>query len=193
MAACAETREPHEDYQYAAAPELAAATPATPLPSPAIPAPRRDPVQKTTYAGLPGLPAPVIVTPAKPLQCVPYARRLSNIQIRGDAWTWWRSASGRYRRGRRPAVGAVLALQRQGRSLGHLAVVTGIVNGREIIVSHANWLNRGKIHLNIPVTDVSFLGNWSSVKVWYAPGGHYGGRTYKAHGFIYPSLNIAAH
>jgi surface antigen len=162
------------------------------MPAPPPSAPRQSQKQSATYRGPPGFPAPVIVTPAKPLQCVPYARRLSNIQIRGDAWTWWRSASGRYRRGRKPAVGAVLALSRQGRSLGHLAVVTQIVNDREIIVSHANWLNQGRIHLNNPVTDVSFWGNWSAVRVWYAPGGHCGGRAYKSHGFIYPAVTTAA-
>ena len=53
-----------------------------------------------------------IVAPAKPLQCVPYARRVSGIAIRGDAWTWWRTAERRYRKGSRPAVGSVLALKR---------------------------------------------------------------------------------
>ena len=29
------------------------------------------------------------------LQCVPYARQVSGIQIYGDAWTWWDQAEGR--------------------------------------------------------------------------------------------------
>jgi hypothetical protein len=29
------------------------------------------------------------------LQCVPYARQVSGIQIYGDAWTWWDQAAGR--------------------------------------------------------------------------------------------------
>src|SRR3990172_347826 len=70
-------------------------------------------------------PSTRIVTPARPLQCVPYARQASGIDIRGDAWTWWRSAKGIYRQGQRPAVGAVLVLKRTARLRGgHLAVVT---------------------------------------------------------------------
>lgn len=29
------------------------------------------------------------------LQCVPYARQISGIQIYGDAWTWWGQAEGK--------------------------------------------------------------------------------------------------
>jgi len=38
----------------------------------------------------------VMIAAARPLQCVPYARQLSGLDIRGDAWSWWpaRSASG---------------------------------------------------------------------------------------------------
>src|SRR5688572_24210456 len=43
------------------------------------------------------------------LQCVPYARAQSGIDIRGNALTWWDQAAGRYRRGAEPQVGAVLA------------------------------------------------------------------------------------
>jgi surface antigen len=134
---------------------------------------------------------PRIVTPQKRLQCVPYAREHSKIEIRGDAWTWWNQAKGRYQRGRVPAVGAVLVLRRKGDSRGHLAVVGQIVSDREVIANHANWLNQGRIHQGTPVQDVSFLGNWSAVKVWYTPGNHYGGQAYAAHGFIHPKLTAA--
>ena len=40
------------------------------------------------------------------LQCVPYARQLTGIQIFGDAHTWWGQAAGKYERGRAPKVGA---------------------------------------------------------------------------------------
>ena len=123
-----------------------------------------------------------IVEPARPLQCVPYARKASGISIRGDAWTWWRSAKGRYRRGDRPAVGAVLVLQKTARlRLGHLAVVKQIIDSREILVDQANWLNRGQIHLSTSVRDVSANNDWSAVRVWYTPGRTYGTRTYRAH------------
>ncbi|MCH8139013.1 MAG: CHAP domain-containing protein [Proteobacteria bacterium] len=128
-----------------------------------------------------------IVVPPTPLQCVPYARKVSRVSIRGDAWTWWQSAKGRYRRGGAPSVGSVLVLKRTRRlRLGHLAVVKAILNDREIVVDQANWLNRGRIHLNIPVRDVSAGNDWSAVRVWYAPGGNYGTRTYPVRGFIHP-------
>ena len=128
-----------------------------------------------------------IVVPPTPLQCVPYARKVSRVSIRGDAWTWWRSAKGRYRRGGTPSVGSVLVLKRTRRlRLGHLAVVKAIVNDRLIVVDQANWLNRGRIHLNIPVRDVSARNDWSAVRVWYAPEGNYGNRTYPVQGFIAP-------
>jgi hypothetical protein len=136
------------------------------------------------------LPAPIvaprIVHARAPLQCVPYARRHVNISLRGEAWTWWRSAKGRYARGRAPREGSVLVLKRRGRSLGHIAVVTRIVGPREIIVDHANWLNRGRIHLSTPVRDVSKNNDWSAVRVWYTPGKTWGRSAYPAYGFIYP-------
>ncbi len=133
-----------------------------------------------------GTPARIVV-PATPLQCVPYARQVSGVSIRGDAWTWWRSAKGRYRRGGTPSVGSVLVLKRTRRlRLGHLAVVKVILNDRLIVVDQANWLNRGRLPLNIPVRDVSAGNAWSEVRVWYAPGGNYGTRTYPVQGFIHP-------
>lgn len=132
------------------------------------------------------LPKPRIVRARGRLQCVPFARRHVNISLRGHAWTWWRAAKGRYARGRRPEVGSVLVLKRRGRSLGHIAVVTRIVGPREIIADHANWLNRGRIHLGTPVRDVSKHNDWSAVRVWYTPGNTLGRSAYPAYGFIYP-------
>lgn len=134
------------------------------------------------------LPAPRIVNASRRLQCVPYARRHVKIALRGAAWTWWRGAEGRYERGRLPQVGSVLVLKRRGRSRGHLAVVTRINGPREIIVDHANWLNRGRIHLATPVRDVSPNNDWSAVRVWYTPGNTWGRSAYPAYGFIYPGV-----
>ena len=39
------------------------------------------------------------------LQCVPYARALTGVEIRGDAHSWWGQAEGRYDRGEKPKVG----------------------------------------------------------------------------------------
>lgn len=134
-------------------------------------------------------PRPKIVGAAGPLQCVPYARELTGIPIRGDAWTWWLSADGKYQRSDRPEPGAILVMGRTQRlRAGHLAVVTQVLSNREIIVRHANWLNRGRIHLDTPVKDVSPNNDWSAVKVWYTPGDTYGRRNYEVQGFILPVL-----
>lgn len=136
---------------------------------------------------------PRIVTPRKRGQCVPYARQLSGIPIHGDAWTWWRQAAGKYRRSARPTVGSVLVFRRTSRNrYGHLAVVTRIINDREVIVNHQNWLNKGRIHIDTPVRDVSRRNDWSAVRVWYTPGNVLGRSTYAAHGFIHPSRQQAA-
>lgn len=130
-------------------------------------------------------PKPRLVAVRRPLQCVPYARRKSQIAIWGDSWRWWRTAAGRYQRGYEPRNSAVLVFERNRRSRGHLAVVEHVLSDREIVVSHANWLNRGRIHMNTPVQDVSLENDWSAVRVWYIPGGKYGSATYRTQGFIY--------
>ena len=144
--------------------------------------PRTDGRSTSTAA----LPTARIIAAATPLQCVPYARSISDIAIRGDAWTWWGSATGRYPRDNRPTVGAVLVLKRTDRiRYGHVAVVSRVVSSREILVNHANWLNRGRIHLDMPVRDVSPDNDWSVVRLWYAPGNTFGKRRYAAYGFIH--------
>jgi surface antigen len=151
-------------------------------------------------SGLGALPQAVMPTPARPrpairkvsqpLQCVPYARELSKIALRGNAWTWWQKAKGRYERGSMPRPGAVLVLSKTNRlRLGHLAVVAGVRSSREIVVHQANWLNRGQIHRYTPVIDVSENNDWSVVRVWYTPGRVYGSRHYPAYGFIYPKAD----
>ncbi len=128
---------------------------------------------------------PRIVNGKRRLECVIYARGLTGIDLSGDAWTWWRGAAGRYRRGNIPEVGATLVMGRKGRSRGHLAVVVRVVSAREVVTRHANWLNNGQIHLDTPVRDVSRRGDWSAVRVWYVPGNVLGKSTYPAYGFIY--------
>lgn len=130
---------------------------------------------------------PRIVPAALPLQCVPFARDVSGIALRGNAWTWWDKAEGRYERALRPVVGSIMVLSRTKRNpLGHLAVVTEILGDREIVVSHANWLNRGQIHLDTPVVDVSPGNDWSLIRSWYIPGQTMGLNVYPVSGFILP-------
>jgi len=142
------------------------------------------------------LPKPLlaeIVVPSQPLQCVPYARELSNIQIRGNAWTWWDQAEGRYPRSTAPRAGAVMVLKRKdANSLGHVAYVEEVIDNRTALVSHANWLNEGRLHNHAPVIDVSEDNDWSAVRFWNTEGGHFGGNTYYPYGFIHQNLTIAS-
>lgn len=131
------------------------------------------------------------------LQCVPFARDASGIDIRGNAKTWWSQAAGRYERGNTPREGSVLTLPGSGRMrLGHVAMVSKVVNAREILLTHANWSRRGGIERNVRAVDVSENGDWSRVKIWFARSGDLGTTSYPAYGFIYAnapsSLQYAA-
>lgn len=126
------------------------------------------------------------------VECVPVARQQSGIQIYGDARTWWSQADGRYARGNTPRKGAVLAFKPHGAmTLGHVAAVSKIIDDRNILVTHANWSmingRRGQIERNVRMIDVSEDGDWSRVRVWYAPLEDLGTTHWPVHGFIYPS------
>lgn len=124
------------------------------------------------------------------LQCVPYARTVSGIQLRGDAHTWWDQAAGRYQRGFSPRVGAVMAFKPYGPMvLGHVATVSRILDSRRVLVRHANWSplggERGQIEDNVLAMDVSARNDWSEVRVWYQPLGGLGTTHWPVSGFIY--------
>lgn len=122
----------------------------------------------------------------KVLECVPYARQLSGIQIYGDAHTWWNQAKGRYARGRVPRVGAVMAVAPHNNSrLGHVATVSKVIDSRTILLSHANWSYRGKIERNVTALDVSPANDWSEVRIWYGPSQNLGHTHWPVAGFIY--------
>lgn len=134
-----------------------------------------------------GWPAARILPASPPLQCVPYARSNSDVKIWGNAWTWWHSAQGRYAQDNQPEIGSILVMKRTKRlRYGHVAVVTRLISDRVIVVDHANWLNHGQIHRNVPVHDVSPGNDWSAVRVWYTPGDRLGAHTYASYGFIHP-------
>jgi surface antigen len=121
------------------------------------------------------------------LQCVPYAREVSGIEIHGNAKTWWGQAAGKYERGSTPREGAVLAFPGHGKMwAGHVATVSKIVSDREILLNHANWSRRGGIERGVRAIDVSDNGDWSKVRVWFAPMGDLGLTAYPTQGFIYP-------
>jgi surface antigen len=131
------------------------------------------------------------------LQCVPFARTFSGIQIFGDAYTWWQQASGKYNKGFVPKTGAVLVFKQTGiMRQGHVAVVSQVLTDRVIQVTHANWSvisgTRGKVEKDVTVIDVSQQGDWSSVKVWYDPVRDLGNTVYPTYGFIYSSTQNAA-
>jgi surface antigen len=122
------------------------------------------------------------------ISCVPYARQVSGIEVVGNAWQWWENAAGLYARGDRPEAGSVLNFRSNGRMrLGHVAVVTRVVNAREVMVDHANWTTggrRGAISRNVAVVDVSEANNWSAVRVELDRDGTFGS-VYPTYGFIY--------
>jgi surface antigen len=122
------------------------------------------------------------------ISCVPYARQVSGIEVTGNAWEWWNNAAGLYARGDRPEAGSVLNFRANGRMrLGHVAVVTQVVNRREVIVEHANWPSgggRGGVSHGVAVVDVSEANNWSAVRVELGHEGTFGS-VYPTYGFIY--------
>ncbi|MCA8886708.1 MAG: CHAP domain-containing protein [Hyphomonadaceae bacterium] len=127
------------------------------------------------------------------LQCVPFARRESGVEIYGNANTWWRQAQGRYETTETPSEGAVMVLHGYNTNArGHVAVVKEMVSPRLAIVDHANWLNGGEITRDVPVMDVSEAGDWSAVRVWNVVGRYWGGRTYRVQGFILNMLTPQA-
>jgi len=121
------------------------------------------------------------------LECVPFARQVSGIQLYGNADSWWDQAAGRYSRGAEPAPGGVLVFRRSGRlEFGHVSVVDRVVSAREITVTQSNWVHR-RITRGDLVLDVSARNDWSAVRVWWAPIGALGGTVYPTYGFIAPS------
>jgi hypothetical protein len=122
------------------------------------------------------------------LSCVPFARSDSGIAVGGNAWQWWDNAAGVYARGSIPEPGSVLSFRANGRMrLGHVAVVTRVINPREIEIEHANWSEggmRGGVTRNVPVVDVSEANDWTAVRVGLSESGRFGS-IYPTYGFIY--------
>lgn len=124
-----------------------------------------------------------------PVQCVPYARKVSGINIRGDAHQWWDRAAPAYQRGQTPRPGSALVLSRTARmTSGHVAVVKEVLGPRQINVTHSNWGNdrysRRVIYDSMRVEDVSPRNDWTSVRFWN-PDKNVFGFPYAARGFIY--------
>jgi surface antigen len=119
------------------------------------------------------------------LQCVPFARENTGIELSGNANTWWNNAEGVYERGARPEVGSVLNFRATGRMRwGHVAVVTNVVNSRRIEIDHANWGGPGRVSRDIDVVDVSPENDWTAVRVALDRSEEFGS-VYPTYGFIY--------
>lgn len=120
------------------------------------------------------------------LTCVPFARSISAVKLTGDAWVWWGAAAGRYHRSHAPAPGAVLVMKRTNRLRhGHVAVVSAVLNSREILLDHANW-SPGEIARGERAIDVSANNDWSNVRVWHDSSATYGVHVYPVYGFVHP-------
>jgi surface antigen len=118
------------------------------------------------------------------VECAPFARQVSGIQLYGDAATWWEQAAGRYQRTSEPVEGGVLVFRRSSRlPAGHVSVVAHLVSDREIRVTQANWVHHRITH-DEPVIDVSPGNDWSRVRVWWAPSNALGTSVYPTYGFI---------
>jgi hypothetical protein len=121
---------------------------------------------------------------ARVIQCVAFAKQDAGIIISGNARDWWYNAQGVYERGHQPETGSVLSFSPTGRMpLGHVAVVSDVVDSRTIMIDQAHWAGGG-IRRDMEVKDVSENNDWTAVRVQLAHGGDYGS-IYPTHGFIY--------
>ncbi|HEY9039078.1 MAG TPA: CHAP domain-containing protein [Roseovarius sp.] len=116
--------------------------------------------------------------------CVPFARNVSGINIRGNAHTWWNKAAGTFDQTKTPAVGAVMSFRATpSMPMGHVAVVSKVLAPDRILVDHANW-HRDQISQDMTVIDVSKSGDWSAVRLESNPDAF--GSVYPVNGFILP-------
>lgn len=160
-------------FALAAFAAFAAIGAAQPNPEPQLAKPAKD-----------GAPKPFVNTAGPPLQCAIYARQRSGIDIRGDAQSWWAQADGRYRRSGAPALGAVIVMG--GTEAGHVGIVTRVLNARQIVIDHANWLGRGEIITGALVEDSSPANDWSAARIWNVETDAMGVRVYPVFGFVLP-------
>jgi surface antigen len=128
------------------------------------------------------------------LQCVPFARDNTGIELSGNASTWWHNAEGVYQRGAHPEVGSVLNFRANGRMrMGHVAVVSQVQDPRTVEIDHANWAGpgggRGAVSRNITVVDVSPNNDWTAVRVALGHTGDFGS-VYPTYGFIYDRPDV---
>ena len=121
-----------------------------------------------------------------PVECAPFARALTGVQLTGNAEDWWRQAAGRYQRTSTPTVGGILLLRSSGRlPSGHVAVITRVISTRQVLVTQANWVHH-HVTQDQPVLDVSPANDWSVIRMWWPPSAQMGITDYPVLGFILP-------
>ena len=118
-------------------------------------------------------------------QCVAYVHAHSAFRIQANAHLWWARAAGIHARGNAPEVGSVLSFRSvRGMPLGHVALVSRVVDEREIEIDHNNWLGVGPVR-GASVIDVSPKNDWTAVRVANRSGARVYGRVYLTDGFIH--------
>lgn len=155
---------------------------------------QRSPIARTLIAlAALGAAAALPASAVARIQCVAFARSASAVQLAGNARDWWGHADGVYARGNAPRKGAVLAFRAtRAMPMGHVAVVSRVIDDRHVLLDHANWSRPGMVERGVMAVDVSEAGDWSQVRVWYAPTGSLGLRPSPAFGFIYPATETAS-
>jgi surface antigen len=124
------------------------------------------------------------------VQCVTFARADTGIVLKGNAVDWWSHAAGVYQRGSQPEVGSVLNFRANSRMrLGHVAVVSNVIDARTVELDQANWTHSslrhgGAVTHGTLVVDVSPNNDWTAVRVGLDHAGDYGS-IYPTFGFIY--------
>jgi surface antigen len=127
-----------------------------------------------------------VTAPAEAQYCVRYARSITGLEVRGNAWAWWDNAAGVYPRGQEPMIGSVLVFRRGGggMGLGHVSAVTGIVDDRTILVTHS--FGGPYLWRDVPIEDVSDANDWTRVRVWHGPTRQMSSTRFPTYGFVYP-------
>ena len=136
------------------------------------------------------MPSGIRVTPRQPVTSTPACNACPmRGKFRISSFRATRSCGGlkppgRYARGNTPVEGAVMNFRPIGRMpLGHVAVVTAVIDSRTILVTQANWI-RGAITNDVTVQDVSPDNDWSQVQVELGDSSMLGA-SYPVYGFIY--------
>ena len=119
------------------------------------------------------------------ISCVPFVRSHSEVRVAGNAWQWWANAAGLYERGNLPETGSVLVFQSNRQMhLGHVAVVSRVINPRMIEIDQSNWPSGRGVTRRVPVVDISERNDWTAVRVALGQAGKFGS-IYPTYGFIY--------